>query len=259
MKTLKKIITSPVFSIAAVVVAAGLLIFATVSGARAALNVESDEYYAHVELYKTGVSLLENGEIVAFRNYDADGKWNETAGDDHIGTLLGKMLGEDEELKLGKSYKEELSVSNTGEINEFVRVSIYKYWLDPEGNKTQALDPSVINLNLLTGNGWVEDTSARTDERTVLYYTNLLKVGETTSALSDTLIIDDYLATEVTQEKSVDEEGYTVITTTYLYDDYSFVIEAQVDAVQEHNAAAAVKSAWGKNVTISGSTLSLKK
>jgi hypothetical protein len=169
------------------------------------------------------------------------------------------MLGEDEELKLGKSYKEELSVSNTGEINEFVRVSIYKYWLDPEGNKTQALDPSVINLNLLTGKGWVEDTSARTDERTVLYYTNLLKVGETTSALSDTLIIDDYLATEVTQEKSVDEEGYTVITTTYLYDDYSFVIEAQVDAVQEHNAAAAVKSAWGKNVTISGSTLSLKK
>lgn len=259
MKKLKKIITSPVFSIVAVVLAAGLLIFASVTGARAALNVESDDYYAHVELYKTGVSLLENGEIVAFRNYDADGNWDETPGDDHIGVLLGNMLADGEKLNLGQSYKEELTVSNTGEINEFVRVSILKYWLDPDGNKTQALEPSVIGLNLLTGDDWVEDTTARTDERTVLYYTSLLNVGETTPALSDTLIIDDYLATEVTQEKSVDEEGYTVITTTYLYDNYSFVIEAEVDAVQEHNAAEAVKSAWGKNVTVNGTTLSLTK
>ncbi len=264
MKKLKKIISSPVFSIAAVAVAAGLLIFASISGARAVLNIESDDYYAHVELYDIGVSLLENGTRVAWRDYDeeaADGSWDETPGTDHVGVLCANLLGTDKSLKLGKAYPEAISVQNTGTINQFVRVTITKYWLDAKGNKSQALDPALIKLNLVNSGSWLVDSSASTPERTVLYYNTLLNSEAVTPALSDTITIDDSIATVVSQTKTTKVENgvtYTTINTTYAYDGYQFCLEAQVDAVQEHNAQAAVKSAWGTNVVISGTTLSLR-
>ena len=270
MKKLKKIISSPVFSIAAVAAAAGLLIFASISGARAVLNIESDDYYAHVELYDIGVSLLENGTRVAWRDYDekaADGSWDETSGTDHVGALCRYLLDKDgdgkndEDLKPGKAYPEAISVQNTGTINEFVRVTITKYWLDEKGNKTQVLDPGLIKLNLVNSSSWLVDSNASTPERTVLYYSRLLNSGEPTAALSDTLTIDGSVAgmtTQSTKQEVKNGKTYTTITTTYAYDGYQFCLEAQVDAVQEHNAQAAVKSAWGTNVVISGTTLSLR-
>ena len=41
-----------------------------------------------------------------------------------------------------------------------------------------------------------------------------------------------------------------VITTTYDYDGARFTLEVQVDAVQTHNAADAIKSAWGVDATV---------
>ena len=41
--------------------------------------------------------------------------------------------------------------------------------------------------------------------------------------------------------------NYHSVTTTYVYDNVAFQIEAQVDAVQTHNASDAIKSAWGHN------------
>ena len=84
-------------------------------------------------------------------------------------------LKEGETLTLGKHYQEQLKVKNTGTINQYVRVSIYKYWLDAEGNKLRDLSPDLINLNLVNvGTDWMEDEGARTRERTVLYYSKLL-------------------------------------------------------------------------------------
>ena len=34
-------------------------------------------------------------------------------------------------------------------------------------------------------------------------------------------------------------------TYTYAYDGYGFVVQAEADAVQTHNAKAAIRSAWG--------------
>ena len=49
-----------------------------------------------------------------------------------------------------------------------------------------------------------------------------------------------------------------MITTSYAYDGYRFCLEAEVDAVQTHNAEDAVKSAWGVDVNIAqDGTLSL--
>jgi len=265
MTRLKKIISSPVFSVAALLAAAGLLIFSSISGARAALNIESDDYYAHVELYDIGVQLNENGKRVAWRDYNyevADGSWDETPGTDHMGVLCADLLGDDTQLKPGKAYTEALSVTNSGTINEFVRVTVYRYWLDAEGNKTQELDPSLIDLHLTPGNSWILDSGSSTAERTVLYYNSLLNAGVKTPDFSDTLTIDPAVLKKVTTEETTTvSKGVTTYktVTTYAYNGYQFVLEAAVDAVQEHNAQAAVKSAWGKNVVISGSSLSLQQ
>ena len=61
MKKAKKILTSPVTTIAAFVLAAGLLLFSSVGGARAALTYFSDDYSSDIRLEEIGVTLLENG------------------------------------------------------------------------------------------------------------------------------------------------------------------------------------------------------
>ena len=54
-------------------------------------------------------------------------------------------------------------------------------------------------------------------------------------------------------------EGNT-IRYVYDYSGYSFTLDAEVDAVQTHNAQDAIKSAWGVDVNISadGQSLSLQ-
>ena len=44
--------------------------------------------------------------------------------------------------------------------------------------------------------------------------------------------------------------GWTTVTTEFAYDGYRFNIKAEADAVQTHNAADAIRSAWGVDVSI---------
>lgn len=236
MKGWKKLLSKPVVPVAAFVLAAGLLLFSGVGGARAALTYYSETYSGRVELQDIGVALKENGTTVS-------------------GSLLTGMLGEGESVKPGMKYDEVLAVENTGSINQFVRVSIYKYWLDENGNKVTQVSPDLIDLNL-TGNGWIVDESSSTAERTVLYYSSVLAAGATSASFADSLTIDPLIASKVTQTESV-SGGYRTITTTYDYDGLTFCLEASVDAVQEHNSEDAIWSAWGRHVTVSNGTLSL--
>lgn len=92
----------------------------------------------------------------------------------------------------------------------------------------------------------------------MLYYDRALKCGdentpgETTPLFADTLTISGETARVVKQE-----ETNGVIKTTYAYDGARFCIEVRVDAVQEHNAEAAILSAWGRSVTVTDGRLSL--
>lgn len=265
MKKIKQFLTSPAATVAAFVLAVALLLFSSIGGARAALAYYSENYSTRVQMYDIGVTLEENGKSVSWRNYDtnsSDGSWNESAG-----ALLTQMLPKGEQLQIARKYKEELRVKNTGTINQYVRVSIYKYWTDaPNGEnagetadaaKRRDLSPGLIKLGLVnTGREWLVDESASTTERTVLYYSKLLKSGETTPLFADSFSIDGMTATKVTQT-TVTKDGFTTITTSYDYDGAQFCIEAKVDAVQEHNAEDAVWSAWGKRVTVENGILSL--
>ena len=232
-----------------------LLLFSGIGGTRAALTYFSDNYTSRIQMYDIGVTLVENEKNISWRDYSGkgDGKW-----DENIGVLLENMLQEGESLQLGKAYPEELKVTNSGAINQYVRVSIYKYWLDKNGNKLQNLSPDLIDLHLVNlGSDWILDKASSTEERTVLYYNKLLYSGTSTPLFADSLAIDNMVASKVTQD--VKKEGnYTVISTVYDYDGLTFCVEAAVDAVQEHNAKDAVLSAWGREITIGNGTLHLQ-
>ena len=221
------------------VASAVLLVTSAVGSTRAALTYYSDNYIAEVNVHKIGVSLIENDKVVVATSY---GQLDDND--------KGKLLSGIEGFALGTTYDEKLAVGNNGTIDSYVRVIITKSWVDANGNKDTALDPALIELNL-TGNGWVEDETASTKERTVLYYTDILAVGETSPIFADTIKVDNNLSTKVYETVTTDENGYTTITYEYAYDGYSFFLEAEVNAVQTHNAEDAIKSAWGVDVTVS--------
>lgn len=232
-----------------------LLLGSTVGSTRAALTYYSDNYAAEVTVSSIGVSLTENGKVVSHRDYNhKNDEWNE-----ETGALFENLLGKDEKLVPGKTYEEKLGVTNSGSIDSYVRVILYKSWQDDKGNKDTTLSPKLIDLNLVDGSGWIVDENASTAERTVLYYSSILPAGASTPAITDVLRIDPSVSKKVTEDVKVDANGYKTITTTYDYDGYKFNVEAEVDAVQTHNAQDAIKSAWGVDVNVAADgTLSLR-
>lgn len=278
MKKVRKILASPVVTVAAFALAVGLLLFSSVGGARAALTFFSETYTSDIEMSEIGVGLVENGNLAT-------------------GTLLANMLPETdgvrEALQLGKHYTEELKVRNTGSIDQYVRVNVYKYWKAPgvdnkEGKKQQDLSPDLIGLFLkgqklemteaegtmqmsaeakaaLSENGWLVDEAACTKERMVLYYSRpiLAANGEMGTAAGESSLFTDKLAIDGSvakvAEKTPVEGKPGTFRITYVYNDYEFYLDVKVDAVQDHNAADAILSAWGRKVSIAADgTLSLE-
>lgn len=223
--------------------AAVLLAASAIGSARAALTYYSENYTAEITINQIGVSLLENGEIVSSRDYDGD-EWVETSG-----ALLQDMLGENEKLALGKRYEEKLSVKNSGSIDQYVRVRIYKYWTKNGSEvKETSLSPDLIKLKLVNEGQWINpNPEAQNQECTELYYKGILPTGETTIDFADGITIDGQLATEA----EIRQEGNT-ITTTYKYDGVEFHLDVEVDAVQTHNAQDAIWSAWGVDAAALG-------
>lgn len=249
MKKRKK--SFPKITVLLLAASAVLLVGSGVGSARAALTYYSENYSAQMNMQSIGVSLLENDKVVSSRDYVSNNEWKGTSD----GTLLTNLLGKDETFTPGKKYNEAISVKNSGTIDTFVRVIITKSWQDEKGNKNTNLSPDLIELNFLTDNGWQVADAQSTRERTVLYYTKALKAGKPTPALSDTLRINPSIASDVTKVP----KGKT-ITYTYKYNGYTFHIDAEVDAVQTHNAKDAIKSAWGVDVNVSDdeTTISLQ-
>lgn len=222
-----------------------LLVGSTVGSTRAALTYYSENYVAGVELSSIGVSLLENGETVSSRDYLDNGEWQGEA----EGTLLNDFTEKNGKIVPGKKYDEVLSVKNSGNIDSYVRVTVRTSWRDKEGKDVPVttLDPSLIDIHFLEDNGWVEDADAATAERRVLYLNRVLEAGETAD-FADSIRIKPEIRNKMTATTEVTDAG-TTYTYVYEYDGYSFQVSAEVDAVQTHNAADAVKSAWGVDIS----------
>lgn len=224
--------------------AVALLLGSTVGSTRAALTYYSDNYVAEITVSQIGVSLMENGAVVMSRNY-AGKDWSvQTNQDSSVnGALLQNMLGEGEKLALNKRYEERLSVRNSGVIDEYVRVRVYRYWTkENDTERITTLSPDLIELDFQNTGKWVKDSSAGEGPRECLelYYKGILPAGTETETFADAVRISGDLAKEV----KIEQEG-DIITTTYKYDGAVFHLDVEVDAVQTHNAQDAIRSAWG--------------
>lgn len=253
------------------IVAGVAMLGVSLSGtAAAALSYYSQNYIAQMDVKSIGVTLNENNTPVSWRNYlHSNDAWDESTG-----ALLTNMLSDagDSQLILNKRYDENLSVTNSGTIDEYVRVEVYHYWVDvdEEGNQTKRtdIDPDNIVIGFTDNSGWLEDTSAQTSEKNVLYYSSILEPGETTADFTDYIYISGEIAYKVSESTTTDtftdEDGvthkYSSTVTTYDYDGVSFVLRADVDAVQTHNAEDAIMSAWGVGVSVDDNgTIKLKR
>ncbi len=228
---------SIVLVIAAVLVVAAGTAFAAVMKP----GILSEDYKSEFRLSRAELVPVENGVEMSGRK-DAQ--------------LLSECGGV---MTPGRIYSEELSLKNKGEAGIYVRAEIYAYWVDEDGEKRIDLDPSMIELSYgedsYNRSAWQEDESARTAERRVFYYTDPLGEGEAAEPVVDGVRVSGRVAKDVvrTSEK---KDGVTVYTYKYRYDGCRVCLEADMQAVQAHNAADAVRSVWGvTNVTVSGGRL----
>lgn len=221
---IKKLFRNSIVSAVALILAAGLIGFGSVNGARAALEIVSEDYRAEVVMTNIHTVLLENG--------------TETEGKD---ALCQSLVPEGEKFKVGKAYDEKLAVRNVqkdeGTIPQNVRVTVYRYWEDSKGKRID-LDPDLIDLHFTEGNGWTIEPGS-TAERTVLYYSDTLDPDDVSTAFADKLTIKNEVINAVTKLAGEDKEHFA-------YEDVNFKVKVVVDAVQTHNEQDAMIGAWGR-------------
>ena len=265
MKKMKSFFRSSMGTTFMFMLAVLLLMTGTIGGVRATPQIfNPDFYYGGLELDEIGITLLENDAPVSSRNYNKTKQAFDVSSNDtnnaEQGILLAGMLG-NEKLKIGKAYPESLSVRNTGLIPEYVRVTVYKYWVSVDKDKKETrfdaydakgeeLLNKMIELHFLEGGDWVIDHGADTKERTVLYYKHLLETGkdkDTTTPFTDTLTINNAILDFGVKDPIEKDANGNVLSWSWSWvaDGLEFRIEAEADGVQNHNARAAMKSAWG--------------
>ena len=266
---MKKIRRSPVVTGLLFLLAVVLLFAGGVGGTQAALQVYSDNYYSALNMKNIGVTLYENGKDTSNRIYGktAASDWKER----QDGELILDRLGDDPYFKIGKKYPFVITAGNSGDIDTYLRITVYKYWVKiGEGeefglkgwfhgisNSTSkivddSLNPAMIHLGYGGSEGynsssWILDTSPSTStvERDVYYYIGILPSGDKTEPLFDTLWIDSSVAKAPTITTATTDDGKTITSYTYEYDGYGFVVQVETDAIQTHHARAAIRSAWG--------------
>ena len=229
---MKRKITTP--TLLMFIAAIAMMIVSTVGITRAAMT-ETETYDSQIDMKNIGVILQENGLEVEGDNL-----------------LFEFVRGDYGKFKIGVTYPEVITVQNSGDIDEYVRVIVKKYWVDDgTGKKNNELDPKYIEL-VINDKDWIKDENASTAEREVYYYKKILKPATDTAEaeVSTPLITNLKINTEVKQivDITTGEDGKPY--GTYAYNGKWFGLDVEVDAVQTHHAKDAIKSAWGVDATV---------
>lgn len=195
-----------------------------------------------------GVSLVENGNVIAYRNKDYA---SSTEGELVEGELF-THLGTSKTFVPGKSYQEEIAVKNSGNLDEYIRILIYKYWLDGEESLDTTKSDEYIELIKNNHENWILDETNSNDSRIIYYYKKPLAVGETTPNVISKIQIAEQARSEVSFTSRTEGEN-TIITSSRNYQGYKAGIEIAIDTVIKrsiHTAADAIWSAWGRKVEV---------
>ncbi len=203
---------------------------------RAALNIFGENYDANLTLGNIGVQMLENGSEVG----DGDALFQNVGDTDKQGNRF---------FAPGKKYSNTISVRNTGNEPEYVRVIVRKYWTKGDVKQT-ALSPALIELSV-DSTMWKEvqgTDDGLSVETTIYYYTKQLASGDEVT-LGDAIRINESV---LTQGRRVDlpTSSANVINYVYEFDGLMFNVDAEVQAVQTHDAVNAIKSVWGVDAAV---------
>ena len=266
-------------------------------GTQAKLSIFSDFYIADFELDHLQVHLIENGKDVchgentmtSVHRYDSgearDQKYHGNlveylgyTNDTHYGETPAYKLGTPGSIEPGRTYKEEISAKNGQNIDQYVRLTVKKYWVetDPETGETKKatyLDPALIKLTYngkaYNSGAWQRNKKEHSEESDTYYLSSMLKKKKASALLFNELTIDKKIVDQITpsepsstsEETTVTDDGETVTVYTYSYDydNYTFYIEASVQAIQTHNVNDAIDSLWGvENISAKNGKVTVK-
>ena len=204
-------------------------------------NLNKIKVHGANEMYSLGISLIENDNVISYRNYN-----NESNEYDTKEGVLVEQFGITKDFIPGKIYQEKLAAKNTGEIDQYIRVQIYKFWTNKDGEKLRN-NPDLINMNITNDTRWIIDESASTAERTVLLYNEILKKDEVTPNFLESFYVDSSIRNKVHYTTRKEGEN-TIIMTERAFNGINLNIEVKVDAISVHNAQDQIWSAWGIKV-----------
>lgn len=235
---MKKIIKNPL-----VALALGLIIIAasSVGATRAAVIYQDNAKEVDFDTSFVSVDVLEGSADTEVKSVKESGYL--------------KFPGMPKDITIGQKYDEYVDVKNgSGEYYEYVRVKVRKYWVktvDREYRKDTTLNPDTIVLDV--DSAWVKNADEHTPEEDVYYLTTPLGYTDEDNLqrFIKGITIDNEVATLVKNEPVKDAKGVEIageIKNTYLYNDASFYVELEVNAVQAHNAEKAIYGAWGVRV-----------
>lgn len=212
-------------------------------GTRAALNAQSDVFDRTIRTNSLAVQILDNsGNPVGVKVNP-----NEDLTESKLYTELG------EKIVPGEKYNSKVSVKNTGDADEYVRVIVRKYWTKPKetdgetvNEKVTTLKPELIELTTATSGGYKWTAKEETEETTIYYLNKPISNNEVVDLFSKIRINEEV----VTAGRIVYDDPETTGTTTtinyrYEYDGLQFNVEAEAQSVQTHSPAQAIKSVWG--------------
>ena len=149
--------------------------------------------------------------------------------------------------KIGQKYTEEISVMNTKGIDAYIRLVIWKSWVDENGSEDESLDPTLIEFDFVDTDSWIiTDYVSSGEQRIIAYYRYPLYVGETAEPLIESFSVNSDIQNAYDM---INNNGN--ITIENKYSNCSFVIDVEADGVQTHNAEGAMDQHWGINATIS--------
>lgn len=252
-----------------------MLVSGSVLGTKAVLTYFSEDYIGDFELDHLHVHLIENGVDVCHKKNGDDtvhgakkykGNLVEYLGyknDEHYKDVAGYKLGTPGTVEPGKTYKEEISAKNGQNINQYVRLTVRKYWVK-DGKKNTKLSPDLIKLTYngkaYNSGAWQRNDKEHTTESDTYYLSKMLPKWKKSKLLFNELTIDGSVADKAHMTEHVTKEGNkTIVTYTYDYKDYTFYIEANVQAIQTHNVNDAIDSLWGvTNVTAKSGEVTVK-
>lgn len=216
--------------IAAVLLSAALVVlFFLIKDTRANM-LFGDGADVQLGLSSVSVQLMENDKAIGEKDQ-----------------LLSSL--KDKDLEPGYTYDEKIGVKNNGDVSEYARVIVKKYWKDDKGKKITSMSPSLISLSYgkkaYNDKDWVENPKEATAEQSVYYHRLPIESGKATENLFDGIKLKPEIADKYRIIKSEDGKK---LTAEYDYDGAHFTVEATVQSVQSADGANAVKAVWGSNV-----------